>query len=208
MRQIRLEAEPRTSSGSGAARALRRDGKVPAVIYGFGEPATAVQLNLRDVQAMLKEHSEHALVNLIVAGASENVVVRELQRESVRRRLLHVDFQRVHLDEEISVDVEVILDGTPVGVREGGVLEFFARTLHVRALPAALPDALRIDVSALGIGDAIHVRDLPLPDGVTVETDPDTVVVTVASLRAGTEEAAEPSAEEPELVSKRPAAEA
>lgn len=203
MRQIRLDAEPRTSSGSGAARALRREGKVPGVVYGFGEPAQSVQLNLRDVQGILREHAEHALVELNISGANENVVVRELQRNTVRRQLLHVDFQRVRMDEEISVDVEVVLDGTPVGVREGGILEFFARTLHVRALPANLPDALHVDVSTLRIGDSLHVRDIAVAEAVTVVSDEDTVVATVATPQLETEESVEPTESEPQLIGRK-----
>lgn len=206
MRQIRLEGELRTLIGSTGARTLRRSGKIPAVVYGFGEPATAIQLNLRDVLSLLKEHSEHALINLTVNGRSENVVVRDLQFDTLRRQLLHVDFQRVRMDEEVSLDLEVVLDGTPAGVREGGILEFFTRTLHVRALPQNLPEVLRVDVTSLGIGEALHVRDLPLPDGVTVLSDPDTVVVTVVPPRVEAEITA-PAAEEPEIVAKRPAEE-
>jgi len=176
---------------------------VPAVVYGFGEPAVPIQLKARGVQMMLKGHAEHSLINLVVGGTSQNVVVRDLQRDILRRELLHVDFQRVHLDEAVSVDVEVVLDGLPVGVREGGILEFFTRTLHVRALPANLPEAIHVDVSGLGRGDSLHVRDLPPMEGVTVMNDPDTVIATVAAPRVETEPAAEPSAEEPELVGKR-----
>lgn len=206
MKQIRLEGEPRTLIGSTGARALRRSGKIPAIVYGFGETATAVQLNLRDVLSLLKEHSEHALINLVVNGKSENVVVRDLQFDTLRRQPLHIDFQRVRMDEEVSLDVEVVLEGVPVGVREGGILEFFTRTLHVRALPQNLPEVLRVDVTNLGMGDALHVRDLPLPEGITIVSDPDTVVVTVAPPRVEAE-ITTPTAVEPEVVTKRPAEE-
>lgn len=206
MRQVRLVAETRAQSGSAASRALRRDGKVPAVVYGFGEPSLAVQLNLRDLQNMLKSHAEHALVDLVVGDTSENVVMREMQRDTVRRQLLHVDFQRVRLDEEISVDVEVVLDGTPVGVREGGVLEFFTRTLHVRTLPTNLPDAIHVDVSGLGLNEAIHVRDLPFAEGLTVMNDEDTVVVTVATPHVEAERSTDEAATEPALVERRDSA--
>jgi large subunit ribosomal protein L25 len=163
-------------------------------------------MDSRQFQSTLKGHSEHALINLRLGERTETVVLKELQRDRVRRSLIHVDFQRVRMDTEITVDVEIALEGNAPGVAEGGILEFLARALHVRALPANMPETLPIDISELGIGESIHVRELSVPKGVTILTDEDTVIVTIAAPRLELEE--EPEAEsaesaEPERIGRK-----
>ncbi|MBM3214963.1 50S ribosomal protein L25 [Candidatus Poribacteria bacterium] len=211
MQQVRLDAEHRTAHGSAAARRARRAGKVPGVLYGSGGSTTPIQIDSRDLHQLLMSHAEHALIALHLDGTDTPVVLRELQRNSFRRELLHADFLRVRMDTEITMDVNLTLEGEAPGVDEGGILEFLSRTLHIRALPANIPEGIHIDISQLGMGASVHVRDLEVPDTITVLTDPDTVLVTVATPRVETvetavEEGAEESSE-PEVVGRRGAAE-
>jgi len=164
MERIQLELEYRPATGKGAARKVRRAGKVPGVVYGRGKKPLSVMVDEAQVRRLAHGHWEAAVVELHVSGeVSEkvNAIVREVQVHPVTGRILHVDFQRVRLDEKVRVEVPVVLVGTAKGVKEmGGVLEHGLREVNVMCVPTAIPEALEVDVSALEIGDAIHVGDI------------------------------------------------
>ncbi len=193
MHQVRIEAETRTGSGKGAARALRRAGKLPAVAYSQGEPARSIQIDARLFRrALVNENAERALISLFIDGEQGMAVVKEIQQDPVRRDLLHVDFQNIRLNEEIVVTVDIELEGEPVGVGLGGILEFLTRQVEVRVLPTDIPDSLTLDISELEIGQSVHVHLLEPPEGVEILTDGDMVIALVAAPRVEEEPVAAP----------------
>jgi large subunit ribosomal protein L25 len=210
MHQVSLAADSRTNVGKGAARSLRREGKVPAVIYGHGRAPQALSLDHKSVGRLLEViGGEAALVDLTIDGAaSGQVIVREVQRNPVKRsEVIHLDLYAVVAGEPITVEVPVHVVGVSDGVRNfGGVLDFHHHRLTVKCLPKHLPEHIEIDITALGVGDAIYVRDLTVANA-EIMHDADTVVVGVLAGRV--EEApAEAAAVEPEVIKKGKADEA
>jgi large subunit ribosomal protein L25 len=197
-KQVKLKAEPRSETGRSAARRLKARGIVPAVVYGGKEKSQPLQVSARDINAMLSHASgENILVELEIAGqkAPRTALLQEVQHSPVGGAVLHVDFHAISMDEKITADVPLEPVGTATGVKNfGGLLEQNLRSLAIECLPRDLPDKLTADVSALNIGDSIHVRDIKLPNGVVAKVNPD---LTVFSVMAPTAEE-EPVAAEAE----------
>ncbi len=194
-KQLKLKAETRGGIGRPVARKLRRAGKVPANIYGKDLPNQNLELNSKELSRLLAQTtSEHVLVDLEIAdgGQVSNrlALIQEVQHHPLRADVLHVDFHAVREDEKLHAAIPVEAVGEADGVKNfGGILEMAVHELEVECLPRDLPDILRIDVSGLGLGQAIHVRDLQLPQGVTVKANPDLTVILVASPRVEAEPA-------------------
>ena len=180
-KQAKLTAERRTTTGRSAVRKLKAMGVVPAVIYGAKDKAEPLQVSRRDINALLSHAAgENILVELEIAGKSRLALVQEVQHAPLGGAILHVDFHAVSMDEMIQADVPLEPTGTANGVKNmGGLLEQNLRSLAIECLPRDLPDVLRVDVSALNIGDAIHVREIPLPQGVTTRVQPDLTAFSV-----------------------------
>lgn len=182
-KQVKLKAEPRTETGRSAARRLKARGIVPAVVYGGKEKSQPLQVSARDINAMLSHASgENILVELEIAGqkASRTALLQEVQHSPVGGDVLHVDFHAISMDEKIQADVPLEPLGIPTGVKNfGGLLEQNLRVLAIECLPRDLPDKITVDVSALNIGDSIHVRDIKLPAGVTAKVQPDLTAFSV-----------------------------
>jgi large subunit ribosomal protein L25 len=181
-KQVKLTAERRTAVGRSAVRKLKAGGAVPAVIYGAKDKAEPLQVSRRDINALLSRASgENILVELEVAGAGNRLaLVQEVQHSHVGGDVLHVDFHAVAQYEVIHAEIPVEPTGTPNGVKNmGGLLEQNVRILPVECLPRDLPDVITVDVSALNIGDSIHVRDLQLPEAVKTKAQPDLTVFSV-----------------------------
>lgn len=162
---VELLAESRSKYGKGAARRLRREDKVPGIVYGPKAQPLPVAVAANALERLLKEMGkESKLLQLTVEDGNDRqlrqVLIREVQVHPVRRRFLHIDFYEVPLDHPIVVEVPIELLGEPVGVKQGGMLNLVRRTLAVRCLPAEIPDRVSIDVTALGVGAAVHVADL------------------------------------------------
>lgn len=180
-KQVKLTAEPRTALGRSAVRKLKAAGSVPAVIYGAKDKPEALQVSKRDINAMLSHAAgENILVELEVGGKSRLALVQEVQHAPLGNAILHVDFHAISVDEVIQADVPLEPTGTANGVKNmGGLLEHNLRSLAIECLPKDLPDVIRVDVSALNIGDAIHVREIQLPEGVTTRVQPDLTAFSV-----------------------------
>jgi large subunit ribosomal protein L25 len=182
-RQVKLKAQRRETTGRSAVRKLKAREIVPAIIYGGKEKPQPLQVSARDVRAMLSHASgENILVELEIDGEKSNrmAMVQEIQHSPLGGDILHLDFHAVSMDETIHADVPVEAIGTPNGVKNfGGLLEQNVRALAIECLPRDLPDKLTVDVSALNIGDAIHVRDIQLPNGVTTKVQPDLTAFSV-----------------------------
>jgi large subunit ribosomal protein L25 len=181
-----LSVDRREGAGKGVARKLRAAGRIPGVVYGRGRGSQPVSLDPLLLERALRasEAGMNTLFDLEVrgekAGGERVVLVKELQRDPVTGGMLHADLYEVDLSQTVEVEVPIHLDGIPRGVSlDGGILDHALRMLRVECLPRAIPDELRLDVSDLGIGDSLHVRDLVLPEGVTLKGDPDLSVASV-----------------------------
>ncbi len=203
-----LQVSTRTTSGKGAARTLRRSGKVPGVIYGHGREPEAVAVDTTALNKMLVGISAATtIVDVAIDGrAPVKALIREIQRDSVRpAEILHLDLYEIQAHEKITLEVPVRLVGIPDGVRNfGGVLDHSLRELEIEVLPGDIPEHVDLDVTALAIGHSLFVRDLQIPKA-RILNDPDTPVCTVVAPR--TEEAPPPVEEaavtaEPELIRK------
>lgn len=206
--QANLQAATRTDTGKGAARTLRRQGKVPGVIYGHNRQAEAVVIDTAALQKMLIGISAGTTVlDVVVDGRpAVKALIREIQRDSVRpAEILHLDLYEIQADEKVTLSVPIHLVGIPDGVRNfGGVLDHVLRELELEVLPADIPEHVELDVTALAIGHSLFVRDLKV-EKAEILNDPDTPVCTVVAPRA--EEAPAPVEEvaapaEPELIRK------
>lgn len=177
-----LTAENRKRNGTRAVGRLRREGGIPAVVYGRGRESANIKVDGRTFSRIL-EHSasDNILVSLKIAGEADQLaLVQEVQHDHLRGGILHVDFHAVKEDEEIHADVPVELVGTPAGLKMGGVLEYIHHSIHVRCLPKDLPDKLTADVTHLNLGEALHVKEITLPAGVTTRLGADVVIAMVA----------------------------
>ncbi len=182
--QLKINAQLRTESGRNAVKKIKQAGFVPAVIYGAKDPARNLQINEREVSRLLGHAtSESVLVEVqIQGGDTKTALIQEVQHHPVTGGILHIDLHAISMDEVLTAEVNVETIGEAEGVKTGGgVLEVILRTLEIECLPADLPEAINVDVSALKIGDAVHVRQLALPKGVTVLNDADLTVVSVAA---------------------------
>ena len=205
--QASLQAASRTATGKGAARSLRRDGKVAGVIYGHGREAEAVTIDKSALNKTLFGISAGTtILDVAVDGrAPVKALIREIQRDSLRpAEIIHLDLYEVRSDEEITLAVPIRLIGIPDGVRNfGGVLDHVLRELEVEVLPSNIPDHVDLDVTALTIGHSLFVRDVKV-ENAKVLNDPDTPICTVVAPR--TEEAPavveEVVTTEPELIRK------
>lgn len=187
MGEYALDAELRDGRGKGVARRLRADGRIPAVCYKHGGPSVAVSVDARTLDRLLKASSAgmNTLIDLKVSGGGDfdgaQVLVKDLQVDPVHRTLVHADLFAVDLTEVITVSVPIHLIGIPEGVTLGGVMDHALRALELQCLPNAIPEELQVDVTALDVGDSLHVRDLTLPEGVELLTDADLSVVSVVA---------------------------
>jgi large subunit ribosomal protein L25 len=199
-----LNAKKREGSGKGVARKLRQAGRVPAVLYGKDMEAVPLSIDAMEAGHLFSAISvENTIIELQVEGekSSHQTLVREIQAHPFKKELVHVDFYRLQKGVAVDVDVPVELEGTPVGVKSfGGILEQLVHEVPVRCLPNLIPEAIRVDVTALELDRSLRVGDLPLPEGVEVMLDADRLVCIVATPRGLVEEAVteEVAAEAPE----------
>ncbi len=211
---VQLKTKTRTAKGKGAARKLRQDRRLPGVVYGKGVEPILIEIDERDfLNSVTGQSVSNLIVDLGVEGSAEPVkaLIREIQTDPVSGAVVHVDLNRISMTERIEVEVPVQITGVPVGVKDaGGVLQQPIRGLLVKCLVVDIPNLIEVDVSALEIGEAVHVRDIEVPNAEIMES-PDR---TVANVLAPTvikeeeeeaEEAVEPEegATEPELVGKK-----
>jgi large subunit ribosomal protein L25 len=201
MEIAQLKVELRTVSGKGAARRLRRDNKLPGIIYGPGEESIKVQVDPAEIRKAVRSH-EGSLPVFSIVGVSEaeklsgNVVqVRELQTDPVTYDFLHVDFMKVDLSKQITVEVPIHFIGKAIGTKEGGIVDEPVRKLEVKCFPTDIPEFIDVDISGLDVGDSIHVRDVRLPKACEVDLTVNYAVVSVILPKRGKEVAEEAEAE-------------
>jgi large subunit ribosomal protein L25 len=208
MASAQLSATPRDGTGKGSARSLRAQGQIPAVIYGHGRAPQSLAIDNRELEKLLSKISaESTVIELSMDGKSARTLIREIQRHPFKRQILHVDFQELVAGEKVTVRIPIVLTGIPEGVRQdGGILDQTMRELEIEVDPANIPNRVEVDVNSLHIGDSVHVRDIALPEGVTLVGEADSTVCVVSAPRAVVETvvAAEEveAAPEPEVIGK------
>lgn len=178
-----LEVEKRDQAGKGVARQLRRQGKIPGVLYGGGK-SEFVAMEHKIARNLVLAQAGHAgLLTVRISGSEERIaVLQDHQIDPITGAILHVDLFEVSMTKPIRVNVPVIIIGeVPVGVKEGGILHQPMRELHIECLPAQIPDHIEIDASGFGIGDGVHIKEVEVPTGVKILDDEDLMVAHVAS---------------------------
>ena len=199
--ETKLVAERRSKLGTSENRRLRAKGLVPGNIYGHKQDPISVTFAAKETAALV--NSTHRVVDLEFEGKSETAILRETQWDVFRTQLLHVDFMRVDANERVKADVDVVVRGTSAGALAGGIFEQPLHALHVDCLAINIPEAIIVKVQALKIGEAIHVKELDIPEGVTVLNNPDAIVVRVIqpiAIEAVLTEAGDTA--EPEVIKK------
>lgn len=204
---ITVELERRIEFGKGRTRKLRRSGFVPAILYSRESQRGAEPLKIRlgELERILRIPGvTHHILELSINGEKRRGIIKDIQYSSVKNEVWHIDFYEVKADQKISLTVPVVLQGEAKGVKAGGILELATPELEIECLPDAIPEAIVVDVSSLEIGDAIHVRELKVPEGVTIADNPDEVVVVITPPEMVAEEEAlsEEEPEAPKVISK------
>ena len=208
-----MKVKERKEIGTRKVKHLRNEGWIPGVIYGHGEKSRPIMIQEEELTNVIHNlHSEATLLTLDLGGKELQVLMREVSRNPLTEKLLHVDFQHIHENEEINVHVILEFTGKPNGVEEGGILNIEHRDLIIRCLPKDIPEKIAVDITDLEIGQSIHIKDLRIPEGVKVEEDPSSTVLNILSPRKIVEvqpvEEEIPigeEAEEPEVIAKEEA---
>ncbi|MDJ0788934.1 MAG: 50S ribosomal protein L25 [Myxococcota bacterium] len=200
MAENTLIAEQRSETGKGIARRLRAEGRIPAVLYGRGVEAQSLSVDSRALDQLLRASGagRNTLIDLQVEGKGNLVLVKDIHREPVRGGFMHADFYAIDRDQRVEVKVPLHFVGKAPGMDFGGILDHPVRELDITCLVTAIPESIDADMSPLNLGDALHVRDVPVPDGVEVVTDGDLTVAICVAPRAVEEEAPEEVAAEGE----------
>ncbi|NIM03608.1 50S ribosomal protein L25 [bacterium] len=217
--EVALNAQPRKNTAKGMTHQLRREGKLPGVLYGGKDPVLPIVIDQKEfLKALHTEHGENVIISLYVSGSKTgvsrksekpvSVIIKEIQVNPVTRNLLHVDLYRISLKEEIQVNVPIEIYGEAPGVeKSGGVLDHVVHEIAVKCLPTKIPDKIICDVSSLEAGETLTVKDLEIPQGIEVLDDPEKIVVsiiapTVVEEKPVEEEVAPEEVAEPEVIGK------
>jgi large subunit ribosomal protein L25 len=212
MAEVTLEVTRRERSGKEFAKKLRQDNKIPAVVYGGHKEPVAITVERKAVSDLIQksDHGIRSIFLLKMAGTDQqrHAMIKDMQMDPISRRMTHIDFVRVVMDEVVRLTIPVLLTGSSIGVKEGGILDWQMRELHVECLPSAIPDKIDVDINDLGVHQQVRISDLKLPEGVKIEEDPHRVIVGVTTARAEVvpevvaAAEVEPTTAEPEVIKK------
>ncbi|NTV74200.1 MAG: 50S ribosomal protein L25 [Holophaga sp.] len=197
MTQEIIQVALRESIGKAASKGLRKQGMIPAVIYGLNEPPVAIAISPKTVARIIaSESGMNSLIHLQREGTEikRHVIIKDVQRDPVTRRLVHVDLMRVDPDHKVKVKVRIVLKGTPIGVKEGGLLDFTHREIEVECLPSFIPAHIDVNVDHLKVGEALRLDQLTLDSHLTVHGDAHNVICCVVGKKAEEEAAPEAAA--------------
>ncbi len=185
MEAIELKTRVRQGLGKNAARALRREGKLPAVLYGPDTEPLLLSVDTHELELAVKSGpSGQLLLRLVIENGERTTrlaMIKELQRHPLSREPLHVDFYEISMDRKISVKVPVVTTGESRGVAMGGMLQIIRHELEVECLPDRIPENIEIDITELDVGDSVHLQEIPLDDGVEFPADANFTVLTILS---------------------------
>jgi large subunit ribosomal protein L25 len=179
MAETTLKAELRAETGKGPARRLRAVGRVPAVLYGHGMEPVSLSVSSQDLIHLFHQAGPNALVDLQVDGHEHLAIARDVQRDHLHGRFIHLDFLAIRRDEKITISVDVYEVGESIGVTEGGVVEHHLREIELECLPADVPERIEVDITNMRLGDMVHVGEIIPPPGTTFLTDPETPVLSI-----------------------------
>lgn len=202
MAQVTLKVAERKLDSKGTLRALRRERKIPAVLYGKNIENKYLVVDEMEFLKAIKGHGESVLMDLIFGNEKHTVIIKEIQRDLLNNVINHIDFYKVSMTDKVEVDVPIILKGEPEGVKMGGVLQHQLDELTIEALPQDIPEHIEVDISHLKIGDVLTVKEINLPDKITVLDDPEEIVVAVLAPAVEEEEGAGAAEGEPEVIAK------
>jgi large subunit ribosomal protein L25 len=178
----------RTSTGNSPSRALRREGNIPAVLYGPGSESVLLSISSLDLEHALKKASSNQIIfNMSVQNTqagTRTAMIKELQIHPMSRKFLHVDFYEISKDRKITVNVPVVVKGRAKGIEDGGMLQIIEREIEVLCLPFDVPESIQVDISDLGIGDSIHVKDLKVAENVEIPADINYTILTILSTKS------------------------
>ncbi len=212
MAQVQLTVQVRESGTKGGRKNLRDEGIVPGVVYGAGKDNLMVQVNEKEIRQVFRGAAgENVILTLTIdkaakKDAKKTVIVKDIQRDPLRHRWLHVDFQEISLTEKLRTMVQVVPVGTAIGVaQQGGTLERVLREVEIECLPTEIPEGIEVDITNLSIGSSIYVKDLTTPEGVKILNDPQLPVLSIAAPQAELEavKAGEAEAAEPEVIKEK-----
>jgi large subunit ribosomal protein L25 len=184
--QAQLSAEIRTDTGKKSAKKFRNEGKIPCVLYGHRFDPILINLDARAFKTLLRHEGIHGLLDLTIAGSKDDkhtVVVKEIQRNPIKDEILHIDFQMIRSDEELTSEVSLHFSGEPVGVKAGGTLQHYIYDVSVQCLPKDLPESIEVDVSGLDLKENLRIQDLSAIPGVRILNPPEEIVAAVAPKR-------------------------
>ncbi|MFW6238085.1 MAG: 50S ribosomal protein L25 [Halanaerobiales bacterium] len=196
MERLNVKVEAREETGKGAARRLRREGKIPGIIYGGDRDPLPLAVDPLDIR---KKVNSNVIFDLEIEGgeAEEEVaMIKDYQKDVIKGNLIHVDFLKISMDEKIAVSVPVNIVGTSIGVKEGGVMQQLMREIDIEALPDDVPDEVDLDITELDVGDSLQVDDLDVGDSVEILNSPEDVIVTIVTPSEEIEEEIEEELEE------------
>jgi large subunit ribosomal protein L25 len=186
-----VKAQTRSTAGKGSSRTLRRDGKIPAILYGSDIENVSLSVSNYDIEHLFKKVSySQALLNLVVENGQsfeKMVMIKEIQADPVSHQYLHIDFYEVKMDRKITATIPVVMKGTAKGVANGGITQIIRRELDVICFPSDIPKNIEVDISDLDIGDAIHVEDIKLEGDIEIPFDVNFAIVTVVSSKMAEE---------------------
>ena len=206
MKKVELKVKEREGFGSSEARRLRRTGWIPGVLYGSGDGSIPLAVEEKTLKRALGHEGGAAILTLSFDGKKKEhpVILKEYQSSPAGAGVLHVDFMEVRMDQPVEANVRLELTGTAVGVRDGGIMDHTLRELHIRCLPADIPEHITVAVDEMQIGFSIKVVDITAPKGVEILNDPDSQVASVMAPTLAQEEAPAEAAEEAEAAEAAP----
>lgn len=201
--KVVLNVEIRDEVGTKEAVKLRKQGKVPAIMYGHGEAPVALSLNLHDFTEAL--HRGHRIIDLKTDSKSETALVKDLQYDHLGKKIIHADFVRVDLAETVKVMVPIIQKGTALGTHQGGMVDAHLDSIEVECKVSEIPDTIEVSIKDLDVGDSIHAGEIELPEGAKLITNPETLVFNchVVAAAKSTEEVEEEAPAAPEVITEK-----
>lgn len=199
MERLKVNAGLREVGKKGINRRLRREGLIPAILYGQGEKPLTISVQAKEFTTMIKKAGLNALIELVIEGDKKKtplvVMLKDYQTDPFRQILTHIDLLKINLQEKVTVKIPLKMTGKAVGVTKGGLVEQTRRELEVKCLPGNIPEEIEIDISALDMGDSLHLKDIHLPEGVESVVEAESVLVSIVAPKE--EEAPAPAAEVP-----------
>ncbi|MEN6492221.1 MAG: 50S ribosomal protein L25 [Rectinema sp.] len=198
MEHIELKVSPREKLTKGELNKARKSGRVPAQLYGKEIAPMSIFLERDDFVNVARRVTESMIIDLNLEGKKYAALMKEIQKENISGEILHIDFNLIERGRRIRVKVPLHLVGSAKGVREGGILEHAIHDIEVECEPDALPEKIEIDISGLEVNHALHLRDVAIPEGVKLLTNPETVIAIIKFARAEVEQPAQPEVAEAE----------